>query len=289
MKGVREITSPEQWDALVEASPQGSIFCQSKWLEMYPATPRFYGYFNNDSLLGGICGFGTSADSRKSAFFVSGIEPLIPFQGILTLAQGKYPSVMSMHNEIAESLRDFLVGSHETVSICNHYTFPDIRPFLWDGWKPQVKYTYTLDLTDMKAVWNGLEKQTRYEIRKSVTQPMQWSLSYFDELYGDTFKRKGMERPVSAEFLKRLNESFDCRIVGTSSSMAYVIWDNKRAYYILGASDGTGSAASVWVALEGLSGMGVKEIDMVGCNNREVGLFKRGFGGKLRPYFAVTI
>ena len=31
-----------------------------------------------------------------------------------------------------------------------------------------------------------------------------------------------------------------------------------------------------------------KDFDMVGCNSPNRGLFKRGFGGKLTPYFAVT-
>jgi len=283
---VREITDLNQWDSFVEKSPQGTIFCKSDWLKLY-GWFRIFGYFKNDSLLGGICGFGLKG-GYDSGYSI----PLTPFLGILIAPQpnAKYQAVMSLHNDVGENLLKFLLDEYGLIRISSHYNFPDVRPFLWDSWKPSVRYTYVVDISDLTKTWANLEKQTRYDITKAQREgrPLQWSLGYFDELYEQTFERKGMARPISRKFLKNLNDTFECRIVGTSSSMAYVVWDSKRAYYILGASDGTGSALSVWAMFDGLNGMGIKEVDLVGCNNREIGLFKRGFGGELRPYYQVT-
>jgi len=283
---VREITDFDLWDSFVGKSPQGTIFCKSDWLKLYGEF-KLYGYFKNDSLLGGICGF-VGMDSFHSGYDI----PLTPFQGVLVAPQpdAKYTAVMSMQNDVSEKLLDFLLDEYSDVGISNHYTFPDMRPFLWEGWTPEIKYTYVVDISDLSKTWANLEKQTRYDINKAQREgrPLQWALGYFDELYEQTFERKGMVRPVSKGFLKELNNTFDCRIVGTSNSMAYVVWDSKRAYYILGASDGTGSALSVWTMFDGLNGMGIKEVDLIGANTKEIASFKSGFGGKLRAYYQVT-
>jgi hypothetical protein len=70
------------------------------------------------------------------------------------------------------------------------------------------------------------------------------------------------------------------------------MWDTKRAYYIFGASNpekiGDGaSSLTLWTAFENLSPR-FKEIDMVGANDYKIALFKRGFGGRLVPYFLVA-
>jgi hypothetical protein len=284
MRKVREI-SKEAWDDLVKESEQGTIFCCTKWLELYEIPYKLYGCFNGDNLLGGVCGF---TDSHT---FNSGELPLIPFQGILVapVNSPKYTTLMSRHQEVATTIRDFLSDEYKNNVIRNHYSFPDTRPFIWKGWRQGVHFTYVLDTTDRKKMWSDLEKQTRYEITSSSGVMRQWSLQYFDELYADTFTRKDMNRPISKEFLKKLNDSFDCRIVGTNHAMAYVVWDDKRAYYILGASDGTGSAAEVWTMLEGVSGMGLKELDFVGANDEQIGRFKKGFGGELKSYYSVSL
>ena len=282
MKEVREVPKSE-WDNLVKESEQGTIFCTTKWFDLYQESYRLYGLYNNTTLLGGLGGFGVRE-------FDSGTLPLCPFQGVLIAPQNtpKYTTLMSMHHEVAEALIEDLGAWYGHYRISNHYTFPDVRPFLWKGWESSVKYTYIVDTSDLSEMWERLEKQTRYEVRQR-TSMSQWSLSHFDKLYEETFKRKGLERPISSEFLKRLNDSFDCKIVGNGSSMAYVIWDEKRAYYILGASDGTGSAQTVWAMLDGVHGMGINELDMVGANDKSINLFKAGFGGRLSPYYKVSV
>ena len=287
---VSEITDFQLWDDFVEKSPQGTIFCMSDWLKLYDIPFRIYGYFKNDSLLGGICGF----LEPTGDFFDSGFTiPLAPFMGVLVAPQpdAKYTAIMSMHKDITEALLAFLYGEHRFIKIANHYTVPDVRSFTWEEWKPSIRYTYTVDISDKNTAWDNLEKQTRYDItraRRDGQEITMWSLSWFDKLYDQTFQRKGMERPLSTEFLKKLYDTFPSKIVGTAQSMAYSVYDSKRAYYILGASDGTGSALSVWSMLDGLHGMGIKEVDLVGCNDREIANFKSGFGGTLRPYYCVT-
>lgn len=288
MAEVREITDTELWDTFVEQSQQGTIFCKTEWLKLYDFPYKIYGYFKNDTLLGGICGF--EKDGFDSGYSI----PVTPFQGILVMNQidAKIQAIESMQHEVTDRLIEFLAGKYDKIKISNHYSFPDIRPFLWKGFTPSVRYTYVVDLTDKYKLEDNLEKQTRYEIKKARRDgiiTLQIYMSSFDVLYDETFKRKGLERPVSREFMIKFTRLLPKVLVATKDmnmvSGTVIIRDSKRAYYIFGASsEGHISSLTLWESLPDDR----TEIDLVGCNNRDIGLFKRGFGGQLKPYYAVT-
>ena len=281
MKTVREITDHVLWDRFVSESPQGTIFSTTAWMELYDVPFRMHGYYKGDNLIGGIAGFDTP-------------QPLTPFQGILVqnLKDAKPPAVISIHNEVAQALIDVVPRE-----FYNHYTYPDIRPFKWAKWECDVRYTYIVNLRDLTKVWAELEKQTRYDINKLMKDPP--IIAYgkdtddFDDLYEQTFKRKGLDRPVSKEFIKSLFTNMRAELLlcyqdQKLCSSAMIIKDNKRAYYILGASDrGSTSSYTLWRVFQGLASRSIGEIDLVGANDYNIALFKRGLGGKLTPYYGV--
>lgn len=284
MAEVKDV-DPKLWDSFVELSEQGTIFCKSAWLSLFNTPFKIYGYFKGYNLLGGICGF----ERLNGTTFDSGCKVLLtPFQGILThlMPNAKKQAVETMHHEIADALLDQL--KYEHIGISNHYTYQDIRPFTWRKFEHIIRYTYIIDVGDLDKLWTDLEKQTRYEINRDTSVIGQPKLEDFDRLYTLTFQRKELERPLSSEFIFNLAQKFPHILLGTEKSMVYFIWDNKRAYYILGASDGTGSAKVLWEGLKKMNELGYKEVDCVGCNSREVGRFKRGFGGRLTPYYCAT-
>jgi len=277
---VKEITDYKLWDDFIEESPQGTIFSTIKWLALFDLPFKIYGYFQNGKLIGGMANFDKLA-------------PLTPFQGILLKdnPEMKYVSQMSLANEVSRALM-----SYAPLEFYNHYTFPDIRPFKWAGWNVDIRYTYVVDLTDLGKLWNEIEKQTRYEITHASKDYLCWmtpDIGAFDSLYSETFKRKGIERPIDSEFMHKLCFSLNAGIFcsttsDTIGSMAVIIEDSKRAYYILGASEeGHTSSLTLWTIFQNLAKYGVKEIDLVGANSESIALYKRGFAGKLLPYFGV--
>jgi hypothetical protein len=262
---VRLINDNGKWDDFVSKSPQGTIFCSSKWLEMYNEPYKIYGVYKGNNLVGG------------SAFFKD-LQPITPFQGMLVESSvGKYVSVMSLHHEVATALLDILPDQ-----FYNHYTFPDVRPFLWAGWGAKVKYTYVVH-----PQWEELDKDTRNVIKNThVEVKRSEDIQFFDSLYGFTFARKGIERTASTKLIYKLWETFkpDLYIASDNSAGVLLIKDNKRSYYILGASEGTGTSAKVlWEAIWRLD-----EVDLVGANDHKISDFKRQFGGKLCPYYGVV-
>jgi len=241
---------------------------------------HIYLYYKGNELVGGMANF-------------DNLAPLTPFQGILLkdTTGMKDANKIALSTEVTKALLPYCPNQ-----FYNHYTFNDIRPFKWAGWDVDIRYTYVVDLTDLNRLWVNLEKKTRYEVTHAQKDYLTWVTPDFDTfnvLYSETFKRKGLERPITRDLIGRLVFAFNAPIFATctlyeAGSMAIMIEDNKRAYYILGASDGGHtSSLTLWDAFRKLGRYGTKEIDLVGCNSENVALFKRGFGGRLFPYFGV--
>ena len=211
--------------------------------------------------------------------------PLTPFQGVLVAPyNGKYVGLMSQHNEVSEALIDVLPKE-----FYNHYTYPDIRPFLWKGYQVNIKYTYVVDMKIKEEMWNNLEKDTRNLIRQhegiKITTDNRLE---FAKMYTLTFLRQSIDIPVKIEALWLLFESMQPDIYTSEDAGVAIIKDSKRAYYLLGASIQPNQSAYVlWHALCDQYLKGVKEMDLVGCNSRERGAFKKQFGGRLMPYYGI--
>lgn len=265
MNEVREIKDLVMWDKFVESSPQEAIFCTSKWLELYDdAEYHIYGVYKGNNLVGGSACFDVP-------------QPITPFQGILVVPlKAKYTTIMSLHNEVVTALLPYLPDEFAC-----HYEFPDVRPFLWDGWQASVKYTYVVH-----PDWNEVEKDTRWEIKNANVEVLQSDdIELFNSLYDYTFTQKGLKRTASIELITKLFQTIPNKLYVSSdkSSAVMLIFDSKRAYYILGASTHQNTSSCVlWEAIRDL-----KEVDLVGCNVQKIDAFKRQFGGRLMPYYSL--
>ncbi len=271
------------WDEFIEETKQGSIFHTTKWCSLFPDKYRVYGVKKGSELVGGIIGF------EQVGKYISGGYTLTPYQGIVVKSNGlKYVSEMSLHTEIGLLLAEFLSRTYESVSIVNHWTFPDIRPFLWHGWRPILKYTYVVDISDMEMAEISLEKDTRYAIKQAKDMST-CTVKDFGELYDFTFHRKGLESAIVILWLNGFFNTIPHELVACGDSAGVMMWDSKRAYFIFAGSkcDG-GSNGVLWNLLKDMNKLGYDEVDLVGCNDQMIGAYKRGFGGTLTPYLGAT-
>lgn len=271
---VKEITDYTIWDKLVAESAQGSIFSTTHWMSLFDKPFRLWGCYKGDELIGGIGGFNEPT-------------PLTPFQGIIVKETDgmNYGSIISRQTVVGLALLDYCPNE-----FCNHWEFLDIRPFKWQGWIPDVKYTYVVYLDDMKRAWLNLDKDTRNVINVAGDKFTANNSHYtFSELYKQTFQRKKLPIPVSDDLLRKVMDLPHTLVINDEHAGVVMIRDNRRAYYILGASDNENdnSAPLLWRALTLQAKAGVKEVDLVGCNSQQIGNYKKGFGGELMPYYGV--
>ena len=81
---------------------------------------------------------------------------------------------------------------------------------------------------------------------------------------------------------------------GTPGSIAVYAFDQRRAYYLFGASDpamrdSPAGTAVLWDAFTALSKEGISQVDLEGVNSPRRGWFKLSFGGDLRPYYQISM
>jgi hypothetical protein len=239
--------SNAEWDVFNDL--YGTIFSTTKWLDII-CDYNIYGIFKGQEMVGGFVSCG-SLDIK-----------LTIYHGVI-LKDNEY-AVMKAIAEIPN------------LKLMNHYSITDVRPFLWKGYKPTLRYTYIVDKLNP-------DKDTRYEINKAERNGFtvrKGTIDEFWDIYQETFDRKNLELPVDYEWMKKFNELFNPTVYICGGSGAVIMSDSHRDYYIFGATKesalNTGASSLV------LSKAITRETDLVGCNNEKIGLFKKGFGGVLK-------
>ncbi len=239
-----------------------SIFSSKKWLDLIGLPYRLWGVYKGQELVGGVVDCET-LDVK-----------LTPYHGLIVKEK-------SQEYAIAKVVADM-----SNLKLVNHYSIRDMRPFLWKGYKPALRYTY---------IANGLEfeKDTRYEINKAIHggfEVLNGTIEQFWAIYKKTFERKCMSTPVDYDWFQKFNEVMQPKIYMVDDiAGAVIISDAHRDYYIFGAStkEAQNTGASSLVLSHAISK--TNEMDLVGCNNESVGLFKRGFAKELKVCLGIEL
>ena len=309
----REFDAAElpQWDRFVAQSPQGTIFSESLWLQAMGRPFRIYGCWKGEEIVGGIAVVEDGSRPRSTA----GIPPFTPFQGILLRdsAAMRDTTRESRDRDVSFALIRRLHQEYDNLTVPLHYTYRDVRPFYWETfghpreYAATIRYTYVVDLREVQTTWSRFDDNTRFEVRKAEKRGSSVGVSddigAFEQMYRRTFERQGLDAENEVRLMRRLYDVlkpagrvqiFLARNAeGAVTSGAVAVWDTKRAYYLLGASEpahrNDGSASlTLWHMFQSVAAR-APEIDLVGCNSPRRGAFKAGFGGQLQPYFVMTI
>jgi Acetyltransferase (GNAT) domain len=179
-------------------------------------------------------------------------------------------------------------------------------PFYWAGYRLEVRYTYRLEgLASEAALWGGLRENVRREIRKArkrVEVRDDVGLDRFHAVWTKTFARQGLTAPRSLGEFARLDEA--CAARGARAmlfavddadrvhAVAYVVWDDRTAYYLLGGGDPelrTSGASSLLMWESIMRARAVTDVfDFEGSMVKGVERFFRAFGGRQVAYLAVS-
>ena len=76
----------------------------------------------------------------------------------------------------------------------------DVRQFTWADWEARVRYTYQMDLSDLEALWERVERRTRTVIRKAEKNGFQVhatdDVELFRHQYELIYARQNTQLPV---------------------------------------------------------------------------------------------
>jgi len=304
---IREIKENEFpiWDKFVEDSKQYNLFSTSSWMEVlgrYPGgKPKLIGIFSSGQLVSGILLY-----ERKKAFLrVMAYPPLTPFTTPIFKdnTSPRFSKIESLQKKIIQLLSSYLCKNYSYVALQLEPSIKDTRHFSWLGWKTSVSYTYEIGLSDIKGLWNKIDKDAKYEIDKAKSGNVKITeggdIGIFLELYEKTFLKQNIKPPLNRDFIREafgvLKAKNQCRLYfaaaeGNEISGAMVVWDRKKAYYLLAASEpGSKPGANyllLWHIIEDMSKK-FSSMDLVGANIPNIIKFKREFATNLVHYFVV--
>ena len=79
----------------------------------------------------------------------------------------------------------------------------DMRPFIRNGWKKQVRYCYIFPLTG--DIDERISKKSRWSVNKAkkagIVVRQKWDMDLFWDLALNTYKKQGIQPPFSRELL----------------------------------------------------------------------------------------
>ena len=305
---IREIEGNElsKWDKFVEESKQGTVFSTTLWMEVLNRYPdgksKILGIFRENEIISGILLY-----ERKKAFLnIMAYPPLTPFTSILfnESKTSKFSNIESSQKKMINLINDYLSKNYNFIALQLDPSIKDIRHFLWRGWKSYASYTYEINLVNIKDLWERMDKDAKYEINKAKKNNVEISeskdIDKFLILYEKTFLKQNSKIPLNKDFIREMFKILisrgKCKLYFANTkeketiSGALTIWDNKKAYYLLAASDPTMKLGAnyllLWHIIENMSRK-FTTIDLVGANIPNIVKFKREFATKLVPYYVV--
>jgi len=220
---------------------------------------------------------------------------------------GKTASRLSREKDLLQALINEL-PQYDRFSQSWHFSQTNWLPFFWAGFKQTTFYTYRLsDLSDEKALWNGLKENIRTDIRKaesrfSLRVRTDLDLDTFWALNLKTFNRQSKKPPYSKELLTRLDSAClerSSRLIliaedeeGRAHAGVYLVWDKQSAYYLMGGGDpdlrnSGATSLCMWKAIQFAKSV-TKSFDFEGSMIEPVERFVRAYGAEQTQYFSVS-
>ncbi len=301
---IRKIIDDSFWDDFVLHSIHGTIFSTSTWLKASAAVhggkPRMLGVWDGEDMIAGV----SFIEIRKGTLKKASNHILSPYCGFIYRgSSGELQlDTESIQLFCAGKLINYLQEKYNYVSFSHAPSFRDIRPFSWEKWDTEVRYTYLIPLDNIETQWNTLKSKTRQKINKAE-RLLTLGNSISDEEIGKitemNFRERGETPSVPSKTLvgiiARLRKAGMVDVItaldenGKLATFQVVARDRNTVYLWV---NGTvpdkkhlaGDSLMVWEVMKRYAGTH-KTLDMVGANIPSVAYFKKSFCGMLTPYY----
>ena len=187
-----------------------------------------------------------------------------------------------------------------------HYRATNWLPFYWANYEATPRYTYVLDLDNLKTVFAGFNRNIRRNIKKAQAELkviQGGSTEDFYRINKMSFERQNIATPYSYALFQKHDAALaahDARQAFFAidnqeriHSAAYLIWDKNSSYYHLSGDDPTlrNSGAGIlliWEAIQYTKNvLGLNTFDFEGSMMPNVERIRRQFGARQETYFRI--
>ena len=303
---VRPLTESEYpaWEALVAASPDGSPYALSAYLEVLctagGGTFTVLGAFRADVLVGGVALYLRQGRGGRWA----GPRLLLYYHSpVLQRADSKYPSIRTSRDlETLGALADAIAAlGLDAVTLKFRHTVTDIRPFLARGWSVHPSYSYIVPIGNLEAQRGMVEQNLRRLVdrceRDGLAIVEDDDFSAFHALHVRTLGRKDARPYLPPDAFRRYWEGIRRAGLGrlyhvrlpdgrAIASQLVIAGRHPLAHTVSAASDPDflrmgANAFLRWKAFEALCAAGYTANDLTDAALNPVTHFKAQLGGEL--------
>lgn len=281
----------------------GTIFQQRQWIELFPDS-EIYGLFDKKNQI--IGGFGLQEKKFLGFRFLSN-PPYTPSIGPWYITNRKSPfREAEFERNLISKFSEFIEAYNAGIkSVILSYEIPDVLPFIWKNFKVTPQYTYliNLDITT-KEIWDGFSSDKRNLIRKAEKDQISvekiTDYQSVMEMLKKTYERKGIKdtynqlNSILFDFANSTNSfAYGAYLNNKIITVAFCVFDQKKAYYLLGGHDpenkhnGAG-AAVIWESIKEAKRLNLECFDFEGSMIPQIEKFFKGFGGKLTSAFRIN-
>jgi len=320
---IEEVEEKTAWDDFVDASPQGSIFFKSGYLEHAVERYGIYWVRKGVQIKAGFS-FVLTPNGKDCV-----LDDLVIHNGILFVNEPSRKATKARHErfEITECIIEWLSTRFNSIKLVLAPQFEDMRPFLWHNYHSgnnavrfsvDLRCTSYVDISSLKEFTNEeetdlfckLETLRQRNIREARNKGARVDfertpdvfIAWYHELMtgqGDPQdKEKLMRMQRLIEYLFQSGQAELMIGKNAEGKALYSIvfcWDAKRAYYLFGAPNPEAQerfkgTITFWDGFVHMAQkISLSEVDMEGINSPSRGWFKLSFGGNIRPYYQLSL
>ncbi|MCW2249524.1 hypothetical protein M2352_005207 [Azospirillum fermentarium] len=302
------------WDQFVRTSPQGTVFCETRFFDSLSCTADRWAVIFEGRVVAAV------PMLRDGERVVSvGSLPALYIGPMLSSEFMALPA-HRLHKVLPELLEETyacLSAVYPVVTFCFHPSFPDLRGASWFNYhrpdlglvKLNLCYTGVLDLKNdepLDSLLKGMRDSRCYDhrrARKHGYRPVVADdVSLLDRLHRATFARQGLSRPEAHDKLivpiarHAIEGGFGEMIVvetaeGAPAFAMLALFDDKSAYYVFGAGDPElrnfgGGTLGLITSFERMRDRGIRRFDFLGINSPQRGDYKTSFNAGVVAYIS---
>lgn len=296
----------ELWDRFVNEAPGGTLFHSTRWASIiqpiFARDFRILVLFKQQELQAGFLFW----PAKTLGFSMITRAPLTPYQGFLFKASKKERSSGSIAQiqEWSSLLIAHLKEEFDYIDLVTVSEQQDIRPYIWQEFSAQPKFTYTFPLLP----FDQLEKQFSQSLRRKIknrsagleveeTQETDKLLQFVL----DSYRYHGLEPSVPEKNLKKVFSAlaaedwahvFYLKKDGVERAALLLLEDNRNVFALFAGVDTEARkefyTEYLYTQCMKDSRFSGKKFDFLGANTKDFEQFKRSFGGDLQVYFELN-
>ena len=312
---VRPVEDAEEWDRYVERSPMATFFHRSDVLDLqaehsgatlYPMA----GFKGQEPV--GIFPLFSLRKGPATGLFSPPPYLFVSYLGPATLNQAKLS-----RRKAERRVRQLVEGSLDHVAeetdpwftqITTPVGYGDVRPFVWEGYDADPRYTYFVDLdpdegdplsnfsSDARRNITG-NHEPSYVIEEGGVDAIDRIVEQVERRYREQGERVSMPSSFVRDLGERCDDgsvrAYTCHVEGEYASGIVALEDDDTAYrWVGGVKPDVETSLPIndlldWAVMQGAMERGRTHYDLVGAGNHRINRYKAKFNPELRTFYRI--